>query len=301
MSEHEVHILIAEDMEENRFALKRLLKKSEFKQQYTFANDGDEAWALLQEHPDKYTVALLDRMMPGMSGMDLLKLIKQDDRFKYMPVVFQTAMAQTNDVVEGFAAGAFYYITKPYPEREIFLSIIRSAVAESQNLTAIQAEIDKTSDALAMVNKLDLQFKNMEQLNLVASLISKTCPDPSRISLGISELLINAVEHGNLGITYDEKTRLNNDMCWMQEVKHRLDLPEYKDKQVSVRFERGNDEIRIIIIDEGAGFDWTEFEQMKPERAYDNHGRGIAMAGLTSFDRLEYKGTGSEVHAVINL
>ncbi len=301
MSISDTHILIAEDLEENRFALKRLFKKSEFKDHYTFANDGDEAWELLDRNPEKYAIALLDRMMPGKSGMDLLALIKSDTRFEHTQVIFQTAMAQVSDVVKGFSKGAFYYITKPYPEREVFLSIVRSAIAEYNNLISIKEEMNKTSNAFAMVSKFELQFKDMVQLNQVASLICKACPDPIRVSMGISELLINAVEHGNLGITYEEKTLLNQKMTWSEEVDYRLTLPKNRNKHVRVRFERAEKEIRIAILDEGPGFDWTEFEEIKKERAFDNHGRGIAMANKISFDGVEYKGNGSEVHAIINL
>ena len=301
MTEQETHILIAEDLPENRFALKRLFKKSEFKGKFTFAHDGDQAWDLLTQNPEKYTIALLDRMMPGMSGLDVLLRMKQDNELKHIPVVFQTAMAQVNDVIEGFKAGAFYYITKPYPDRESFLSIIRSAISERTNFTAIQVEMDKSHNALSLLNNFDLKFKNLDELQLVACLISKACPDPTKISMGISEILINAVEHGNLGIGYDEKTMLNNEGNWEQEVRRRLELPEHADKMVSVEFIRGKQDIRIIIKDQGLGFDWADYKQMNTDRAFDNHGRGIAMAIITSFDQLEYKGSGNEVHAIINL
>jgi anti-sigma regulatory factor (Ser/Thr protein kinase) len=68
---------------------------------------------------------------------------------------------------------------------------------------------------------------------------------------------------------------------------------------VEVAFAKENDEIRITITDEGEGFDWQSYLTLSPERAMDNHGRGIAMAGLLSFSRLEYRGRGNEVVAVI--
>jgi anti-sigma regulatory factor (Ser/Thr protein kinase) len=126
-------------------------------------------------------------------------------------------------------------------------------------------------------------------------MLANACPDPERVVVGLSELIINAIEHGNLGITYEEKTRLNQDGEWLREVERRLQSEEYADKRVVVDFERGPLSIRIRIADEGAGFDWHGYVDPDPERAFDNHGRGIAMSKLLYFDSLEYHGKGNEV------
>ena len=301
MSVQETHILVVDDLEENRFALNRMLKKSEFKGKYSIAESGDEAWELLQKEPGKYTVVLLDRMMPGMSGMDVLKQMKHDSSLCDIPVIFQTAMAQVDDIAEGLAAGAFYYVTKPYPEKEVFLSIIRSAVEEFQNLVRIRTEIEKTTGALQLMDCFELNFQSLEQVEGATSLIAKACPDPQKASVGLNELLLNAVEHGNAGITYIEKSRLNEADNWKQEVEVRLALEENRNKRVSVYFKREQDTICITIKDEGKGFDWQKYLEIDIDRAFDNHGRGIAMAAMVSFDQLEYEGIGNEVRAVIHL
>jgi len=63
--------------------------------------------------------------------------------------------------------------------------------------------------------------------------------------------------------------------------------------------ERGKGELTFVIRDQGAGFDWQGYLEMSPERAFDTHGRGIAMSRMISFDNLEYRGRGNEVKAVI--
>jgi hypothetical protein len=57
--------------------------------------------------------------------------------------------------------------------------------------------------------------------------------------------------------------------------------------------------VQIRIRDQGQGFDWTPYLDFDPERAFDPHGRGIAMARLSSFDDLEYLGDGNEVLATV--
>ena len=55
------------------------------------------------------------------------------------------------------------------------------------------------------------------------------------------------------------------------------------------------------IKDEGKGFAWQDYLEMDPNRAFDTHGRGIAMARMLSLDSVEYRGSGNEVVATIKL
>jgi anti-sigma regulatory factor (Ser/Thr protein kinase) len=128
-------------------------------------------------------------------------------------------------------------------------------------------------------------------------MLAGACPDPERVVIGLTELLLNAIEHGNLGITYDEKTRLNTRESWQAEIKARLALPENRNKCVDFRFERLPTEIRFTIRDEGKGFDWRRFIQIDPRRAFDTHGRGIVMARSFSFSSVDYNELGNEVVA----
>ncbi|MCP4219209.1 MAG: ATP-binding protein, partial [bacterium] len=63
--------------------------------------------------------------------------------------------------------------------------------------------------------------------------------------------------------------------------------------------EQTGDEIRFTIKDQGKGFDLESYMDFSPDRVFDNHGRGIAMANKFSFDRLEYEGCGNRVMAVV--
>ena len=301
MSKQNTHILVAEDLEANRFALERMLKKSMYKDNFTLTSSGDEAWEKLQENPEKYSVVLLDRMMPGLSGLDVLKLMKTDPQLKFTPVIFQTAMESDDDIAEGLAAGAHYYVTKPYPERAAFLSIIHSANQHFIQIREMQEKNEHASAAFQLVDTFDLRLKTLEEVNAVASYISSAYPDPLKVGPGILELLLNAVEHGNAGITYAEKTQLNSEGQWANEVNRRLALPENSKKYVAVHFKRNRDTILLSISDEGLGFHWDDYLEIDPKRAFDSHGRGIAIANAVCFDEISYQGTGSEVHAVVKL
>ena len=145
------------------------------------------------------------------------------------------------------------------------------------------------------------QFSAPNEAREIATYIVKSCKTNHNVVLGLSELMLNAVEHGNLGITYQEKGQLVKDGLWHEEINKRLEQPCNAKKNAMVTFERDDFEIRFIIRDEGEGFDWHNYLEMKPERALDLHGKGIAIAGAISFDKLEYKGTGNEVIATVYL
>jgi anti-sigma regulatory factor (Ser/Thr protein kinase) len=127
------------------------------------------------------------------------------------------------------------------------------------------------------------------------------CPDPDKASSGLMELLLNAVEHGNLGITYDEKKQLMYEDRWEHELRRRLTLPEYANRVATVAFERKADSLEFRITDQGNGFDWARYLELEPGRSLDPNGRGIAMARRFSFSRIEYLGSGNVVTASVAL
>lgn len=88
----------------------------------------ERAWECLEANAS-YDLAILDRMMPGMSGMDLLKKMKADSRFCAIPVIMQTAACNPQQIKEGIEAGAFYYLSKPF-ELETLSAIIDAALAD---------------------------------------------------------------------------------------------------------------------------------------------------------------------------
>ena len=144
---------------------------------------------MLEAHPGHFSAILLDRGMPRMDGMTLLRQIKDEDRHKHIPVIMQTARDSKEEILEGLEAGAYYYLTKPFAGPTL-IAIVGSAAREA-------------------------------------------------------------------------------------------DVVVYR------------------IEDEGPGFDWKCYITFNPDRAFDTHGRGIAMSKRLSFDRLEFSGRGNVVTAMV--
>ena len=264
------------------------------------APNAERGWRRLQEATTPYDLVILDRMMPGMNGIELMRRMKADSRFRRIPVVMQTAASAPEQVREGIAAGAYYYLTKPY-EPGALLAIVRGALADVDEHAAAMGRVAVQAEGLRLLESAEFCFRSLDEANRLAGLLASLCPSPETAALGLTELMVNAVEHGNLGISYAEKVALKRADGWEAEVRRRQALPEYRDRRAYVSVRRTPDEISFVIRDEGSGFDWRRYLDFEPERAFDPNGRGIAMARAMAFARLEYRGSGNEVAAGLKL
>lgn len=262
------------------------------------AEGGEQAWQLLQDASNRVDVILLDRMMPGLDGLALLKRIKSNARLSGIPVIMQTAAISPSQIREGLEAGAYYYLTKPYRPDDL-LAIVHAALSDSAARDELKRQLDQHLDSLRLLNRAEFRIRTLTEAAQLAALVAQTCPCPDKVVMGLSELLINGIEHGNLGISYAEKTRLKREERWLEEIQHRLALPEHRHKVVQLDFQRFDDEIVVRVIDQGQGFDWERFLEMDPGRACDPNGRGIALARMLSFSSIEYEGKGNIVIARI--
>ncbi len=118
-------ILIVEDEPNIAESLNFLLARAKFDVE-TVA-DGVAALARLQA--ELYSAVVLDIMLPGMDGFEVLKAIRADDRLADLPVIVLTAKGQTNDRKTAEAIGATAFITKPFSNAEVVARIRELAKA----------------------------------------------------------------------------------------------------------------------------------------------------------------------------
>lgn len=293
-----IRALVVEDDPLGRDLLVALLEEQDYRVET--ASHGEEAWELLREPENRYDVVILDWIMPRMNGLELLERMQSDIRLQMLPAIFATGRTNREDMLRGIEAGAAYYVTKPI-DRELLLSMVGTAVRDHARHSTAQDTLHRGIGAVETMRSGCFRFCTLEQAAGLATLVSRALPDPDAVVVGLSELLLNAVEHGNLGITYEEKSALLAGGDWLGEIERRLGLPEYAGKAAELRFERGRDEVHLVITDQGSGFDWEPYLTIAPDRVFHRHGRGIAMASRLSFDRLEYRPPGNQVLAVVEL
>ena len=292
------HLLVVDDEPLNLEIIGESLDDSEYR--LSFAENGEVAWGALEATEVPVDLIILDRMMPVLDGLSLLKRIKADTRFASIPVIMQTAASAPEEVREGIEAGAYYYLPKPY-ELDALHTIVRAALSDVAKWRGTEVSAQRRDEVLEMATRAEFNFRSLEQATQLAGALASLCPDPGPVALGLNELLVNAVEHGNLGITYAEKKRLRQNDGWNEEIVRRLGMPEYRNRVARVRVTRTEIELIFTVEDQGTGFDCTTYIEFDPDRAYDPNGRGIAMARQVSFCRLDYLGCGNVVEAAVSL
>ncbi|MBM2885622.1 ATP-binding response regulator [Chromobacterium amazonense] len=290
-------LLLVDDEPFNLELMSELLQDAGYETQ--LAENGETAWDILQRDGEQFSTILLDKMMPGMSGFDVLKKIKAEPRLEFLPVIMQTAMGAASSVQEGLAAGAFYYLTKPF-SRDMLLAIVGAAVGHWDRYAHFRELANLHVDALRHLQTARFRCRTHREAQAITALLAKTSRQPERVATGLFELLVNAIEHGNLGISYEEKSQLIAAGTWEKELENRLQAPEYSDRQVALEFDHQGHQLQFTIEDMGDGFDWAYYQNAEPASLMTCHGRGILIARKLSFDSLRYEGKGNRVIAVVN-
>ena len=127
------------------------------------ANDGEEALKKVESFlPD---VILLDYMMPKMNGIEVVRRLKQDERYKAIPVILLTAKASREDKVKGLDAGADDYVVKPFDSIEL-LARVRSMTRLKQMHDSLE-EWNRT-----LAEKVTQQVVEMERMSRLKRYLS---------------------------------------------------------------------------------------------------------------------------------
>jgi len=134
-------VLVAEDNEDQMEIIQMILGRSRYR--LVCAVDGEEALELLAREP--VDIALLDIMMPRLSGMEVCRKIREDPRLKNIYVIFLTALITGEDRVKGLELGANDYITKPFYLPEL---MARISVGERLTRERRQMELQAAHDPL---------------------------------------------------------------------------------------------------------------------------------------------------------
>ena len=167
-------VLIVDDMPLNQQLLQKVLERAGY--QVLVASSGAAALELAQtHHPD---LVLMDVMMPEMDGMEACRRFKQTSEGEEVPVIFLTALTDTESMIQGFEAGGGDYLTKPFQEVELLVRLkthleLRFAkLTLSQKNTALKEELverRRFEDELLAYEKELEQKINLDELTQVAN------------------------------------------------------------------------------------------------------------------------------------
>ncbi|MBD1923945.1 response regulator transcription factor [Microcoleus sp. FACHB-831] len=145
-------LLLVDDEPGLREAVQAYLEDSDFKVQV--ASNARDAWDILQKNPPDLVIS--DVMMPQVDGYQFLKQMREDPRFKALPVVFLTARGMKSDRIQGYQAGCDAYLPKPFDPDE--LVAIVGNLLERRAATATAAggttDIDEIAKQIAQIRAM---------------------------------------------------------------------------------------------------------------------------------------------------
>ena len=143
-------------------------------------SDGSDALEYIQNNDHENDLYILDRMLPGTSGLEICKFLRMFKKTKYSPILMLTAMTRPEDIIEGLDAGADDYVTKPF-DANVLSARVRTLIRRSEALK--KAESSKESGTLgvgdlrvdtnqckAWINETELELTLSEYKLLVAFL-----------------------------------------------------------------------------------------------------------------------------------
>ena len=142
-------ILVVDDIATNVLLLKTILGKAGYR--IVTATGGREALEKVEsESPD---LILLDIMMPDMNGYEVIERLKADERFCRIPVIFLSALHDSENIVKGFKMGASDYVSKPFNHEELITRVAHHMfIAEAQRVIVRQNE--ELQETLASRDKM---------------------------------------------------------------------------------------------------------------------------------------------------
>lgn len=152
-------ILIIDD---DKFIVK-IIKDCLDKEGYTISTAADSEAGLDEVYQNAPDLILLDVVLPGMSGHEICRLLRNDTRTSHVPIIMLTSRGGTNDKVAGFEAGADDYITKPFEPAELVARVkthLRRAKQEKSfnPLTGLPGNIMIETEIKTRVEQKDKQF-----------------------------------------------------------------------------------------------------------------------------------------------
>jgi CheY-like chemotaxis protein len=285
-------VLVVEDDAFSRQYITSVIRMGDY--EVMEARDGAEGLAMFESFaPD---LIFSDISMPVMDGLEMLERIRRKSHETI--VVMTTAFGSAEFTLKALRLRANDYLVKPVVPKDIIANLRKYADV----LAARSVEREVIGFILERYLKLRLDNR-LEVLGKVADRLMQETEgriqpaDRMGVRLGLLEIIINAIEHGNLGITYlDKKSAIEGKGAELNDlVIERSSQEPYKSRRGQIQFQMNAEMCEWIIVDEGEGFDWQSVpDPNDPANLMSMHGRGILLARM-NFDEVIYIGRGNQV------
>jgi CheY-like chemotaxis protein/anti-sigma regulatory factor (Ser/Thr protein kinase) len=282
-------VLVVDDQEALRSLLARLLEREGFDP--IQAEDGAQAVEMYKS--ESPIVVVSDIMMPKMDGLMLLNEIRRIDR--NATVILMTGQGNEDVLLKALRGGATNFFKKPFNVRELIDEIrkvveFRLEAARSSLFSPLLVEEMKhfvmpraDSPFFPIINQITLQLPCLLPQE-----------DILNLKIGIEEIITNAIEHGNLGISYDEKSKAIQESRLAELIADKGRESDAAGRAVHITSRLSPEVFEIAVRDDGHGFDWRSLPAVEPENLLAFNGRGIFLTKIY-FDEVVYNDSGNEV------
>ncbi len=291
-------ILVVEDDEATREVMVMGLRG--LGHETAVASDGRAGLQLFNAF--KPDIVFADIQMPVMNGLEMLEKLRKIDNEAL--VIINTTLDSPEYTLQALRLKANDYLVKPVLIRDIV------AILDKYSDVLQHRTIDR--EVLGMISRRELCMEIGNDLTLLGKIVDRLLleteaavkpNDRLGIRLGLMEILINAIEHGNLAITYEEKSHaIESGPDGLEKlVEMRMHNSPYQDRRVKIEFSLTRERCEWRVTDQGAGFDFENLpDPNDPENLVKCHGRGILLARL-QFDECVFLGNGNQVHMIKRL
>ncbi|MDF3821036.1 7TM diverse intracellular signaling domain-containing protein [Leptospira sp. 96542] len=216
-----------------------------------------------------------------------------------------TDLKMTGSLISFMSEFSQKYIQEP---KEMLCRLQYIDFGESREVVAtLSPQIEDTMIQLIESEKIELSMNNyLRNAELVSQKITSQLAkylssiEQTEVRSCIREIIINAVEHGNLNISFEEKTNALVDGNYLDFLQKRQEDPRYSQKRVKIEYSFNSEFVAYRVTDEGKGFDHKKYMEKSIDQMNENHeehGRGILMT-KSIFDRIEYNDKGNQVSLI---
>lgn len=308
-------ILVVEEQEGRSSYIVPMLEEAGYRVLSTDCRDR----ALEITKTEKLQVMLVDLAFPGAQGLDLCRAIKSNPETRDIVVVLVGAEGNGKEAdfqSPGSLLNGVHLVHRPLEQNHLLLRVkaelrFKAHLEELrrcyQNLSekieqAVATEENWIDKGCVNVESKILTFEsdisrvpgivNQLLVGIGAKLNRKTSND---LALGLHEMILNAIEHGNWGINSDEKSRALEANQFNELLENRQQDPIYAGKKVTIQYRFDGRRVIYRIRDEGEGFNWRSFmKRQQTEDPFAANGRGILISRYV-FDSIVYNEKGNEV------
>jgi len=254
------------------------------------AADGLQAIELFSRQPAE--IVITDLRMPGIDGLEVLARIK-----KIAPetcVFIMTGYGGEDTAIQAIRNGASNYFKKPIsiPEFVYAVGVIADLVRSRRDHCFDPRLLERESRTVRIGNDLDAIYPVIRELTANAAAFSF---DVESMRIALLEAITNAIEHGSLGISQEEKRAAMRGARIRELYAARASAPPGKDRTVRIEYDLTPARVTYSITDQGDGFDWRSLpDYADPDNLLAGSGRGIVVMRL-SVDEVSFNDRGNKV------